>query len=137
MLPSAPLCPFIDAHGSTENLLASTTTSTTPLSTCATCGTFKSSGKLSCCARGGDWFNKCGDPGDSKFDHTWFEGIQACKDVTKEAQSQSILPHQISIAQQQNHTQQQTGDSAVPVAAGITYNSVAFLICILFMNPAM
>ena len=25
------------------------------------------SGKLSCCARGGAWFNNCGDAGDAKF----------------------------------------------------------------------
>ena len=37
------------------------------------------SGKPSCCARGGAWFNKCGDASDTQFDHTWAEGIQACK----------------------------------------------------------
>ena len=36
-------------------------------------------GKHSCCARGGAWFKNCGDVGDTKFDHTWTEGIQACK----------------------------------------------------------
>ena len=58
---------------------STTPTSTIPSSTCLKCGTFDKSGQLSCCARGGTWFNKCGDPGDSKFDHTWFEGTQACK----------------------------------------------------------
>ena len=47
--------------------------------TCPKCGTTKKSGKLSCCARGGAWFKKCGDGGDTKFEHTWTEGIQACK----------------------------------------------------------
>ena len=42
---------------------------------CPNCGT--KDGKLSCCAPGGSWFRKCGN-GD-KFDHTWFEGVQACK----------------------------------------------------------
>ena len=46
---------------------------------CPKCGTTKISGKLSCCARGGSWFKKCGDPGDASIDHTWFEGVQACK----------------------------------------------------------
>ena len=46
---------------------------------CPKCATIKKSGKLSCCARGGAWFQKCGDAGDSNFDHTWVEGIQACK----------------------------------------------------------
>ena len=46
---------------------------------CLKCGVIKKSGKLSCCARDGAWFNKCGDRGDSKFEHTWLEGIRACK----------------------------------------------------------
>ena len=45
---------------------------------CPKCGTVKKSGKRSCCARGGSWFNKCGDAGDTNFDHTWVEGIRAC-----------------------------------------------------------
>ena len=47
--------------------------------TCPKCGTIKKSGKRSCCARGGTWFKKCGDEGDTTFDHTWTEGIEACK----------------------------------------------------------
>ena len=46
---------------------------------CPKCGTAKKSGKRSCCTRGGAWFKKCGDPGDTNFAHTWFEGVQACK----------------------------------------------------------
>ena len=46
---------------------------------CSKCSTAKKSGKLSCCARGGSWFRNCGNAGDSNFDHTWSEGIQACK----------------------------------------------------------
>ena len=46
---------------------------------CPKCGTTKKSGKLSCCARDGAWFKNCGDAGDKKFDHTWVEGIEACK----------------------------------------------------------
>ena len=45
---------------------------------CAKCGTNKA-GKRSCCARGGSWFKNCGDTGDTQFDHTWIDGIQACK----------------------------------------------------------
>ena len=47
-------------------------------STCRKCGTNKG-GKRSCCGRGGSWFGKCGDEGDSKFDHTWADGMRACK----------------------------------------------------------
>ena len=48
---------------------------------CDNCGVInkKSGIKRSCCVRGGDWFKNCGNPGDSKFDHTWAEGIDACK----------------------------------------------------------
>ena len=46
---------------------------------CPKCGINAKSGKLSCCAPGGAWFKKCGGVGDASFDHTWTEGIQACK----------------------------------------------------------
>ena len=46
---------------------------------CLKCGTIKKHGKRSCCARGGTWFDNCGDDGDTHFDHTWIEGIRACK----------------------------------------------------------
>ena len=48
---------------------------------CPKCGTTKKSDTRSCCARGGAWFKNCGDVGDTKFDHTWSEGIQACEKV--------------------------------------------------------
>ena len=56
---------------------------TTPLpavdkAVCPKCGANKS-GRRSCCAPGGAWAGKCGNDNDSKFDHTWTEGIQACK----------------------------------------------------------
>ena len=46
---------------------------------CPKCGTTKRSGLISCCARGGTWFENCGNAGSTKFNHTWVEGIQACK----------------------------------------------------------
>ena len=46
---------------------------------CSACGLIKVSGKLSCCARGGAWFKRCGDDGDTKVEHTWLEGIEACR----------------------------------------------------------
>ena len=55
-----------------------TTGAQTP-SGCPKCATFKKTGKTSCCAPGGAWSNDCGGPGDSKFGHTWAEGINACK----------------------------------------------------------
>ena len=46
---------------------------------CPKCSVFPNSGKVSCCARGGSWFNECGDDGDTAFAHTWSEGIRTCR----------------------------------------------------------
>ena len=51
---------------------------TTGSGACSKCGMNKKSRTLSCCARGGSWFRKCGAPGDRTFEHTWYDGIQAC-----------------------------------------------------------
>ena len=71
------------AHFTDCHLLAVATTApafTKAISSvCSKCGTFKASGISSCCARGGSWFEDCGDAGDDNFGHTWFEGTQACK----------------------------------------------------------
>ena len=53
----------------------------TSIKECPTCAKMKKSGKLSCCARGGAWFKNCGDSDDTKVNHTWTEGIQACSNV--------------------------------------------------------
>ena len=63
----------------TPGQTAATTVPVKPRPACPTCGTIKQTGKLSCCTRGGAWFKQCGDFGDSNFDHTWSEGIEACK----------------------------------------------------------
>ena len=52
---------------------------TTASSACLTCGIVTKSGKLSCCARGGSWFGKCGAPSEKKRQYAWHEGIEACK----------------------------------------------------------
>ena len=59
---------------------ASTAVATQAGSACPKCSTIKKSGQRSCCFRGGAWFKNCGDVGDTRFEHTWGEGIQACKD---------------------------------------------------------
>ena len=55
------------------------TTTTTTVSECPKCGTIGKSGKTSCCARGGSWFKSCGGAGNARLQHTWYEGIKACK----------------------------------------------------------
>ena len=46
---------------------------------CPKCGFAVKMSKLSCCAPGGAWYQNCGDVTDTKFGHTWVEGIEACK----------------------------------------------------------
>ena len=51
--------------------------------TCAKCGSFKKSGRASCCAPGGAWFKNCGVAGNRNVHHKWFEGVAACKRKSK------------------------------------------------------
>merc|ERR1719201_3088543 len=46
--------------------------------TCPKCGTFKKSGRVSCCAPGGAWFKNCGGAGNKNVGHRWSEGTEAC-----------------------------------------------------------
>ena len=97
--------------------LAITTPTTAVTAVCPKCGTIKKSGKLSCCARGGSWFKNCGDNGDSKFEHTWVEGVQACNDITSvslslKAQVQSMLHNETGIAQERNAVRYRGNESS-------------------------
>ena len=47
--------------------------------TCPKCGTFRKSGRASCCAPGGAWYKNCGGRGSKSVDHRWSEGVKACK----------------------------------------------------------
>ena len=47
--------------------------------TCPKCSTFEKSGRVSCCAPGGAWYQNCGGDGNGNADHRWFEGVEACK----------------------------------------------------------
>ena len=49
-----------------------------PSSTCSKCVWNAQASIRTCCARGGAWFENCGEAGDKRFDHTWLEGSQAC-----------------------------------------------------------
>ena len=81
-------------------------TSTTPASpVCHTCGTIAQSGKLSCCARGGSWFGKCGATANVKGQHTWYQGIQVCR--ARQAKA--------TIEQQQNVIERNSNNDGIPV----------------------
>ena len=71
-------------------------TSTMDSLACLQCGTAKQSGRRSCCAPGGAWFKNCGDTGDTKFGHTWAEGIHACK--RKQVGQRCRFMHHIVVA---------------------------------------
>ena len=53
-------------------------TTTTVSSVCPKCGIAKS-GKSSCCGRGGSWHTSCGSAYNTRLQHTWYEGLHACK----------------------------------------------------------
>merc|ERR1712032_1708494 len=74
-----------------------TTTAAIAVSVCPRCGTIGKSGKSSCCGRGGSWFRNCGGTGNTKLQHTWYEGIQACK---ARSQSKTVVSLQLNGAQQ-------------------------------------
>ena len=74
---------------------------TTIRSLCPKCGTIRKSRKNSCCGRGGSWFRNCGRGGsNTKLDHTWYEGIQACK--TTPSQFREASGRQSNAAQRLN-----------------------------------
>ena len=59
--------------------VASSTDIVSSTSKCPKCTLNKQTGELSCCARGGSWYQNCGMTSDLGLPHTWFEGAAACK----------------------------------------------------------
>ena len=76
----------------------SVATTTSIVSVCHTCGVVKKSNKRSCCARGGSWYGKCGGADNTNREHTWYEGLQACKAL----QSQAVMVHQQNAVEQKS-----------------------------------
>ena len=98
-------------------LLMSTAVTTTSMSMiCPECGTMGNSGKASCCGRGGSWFGKCGSVGNANLDHTWDEGIRACK----------ARQFQAAVGQQLRDSRQKTPASANHVSRGM-HNKEGFV----------
>ena len=75
------------------------TATTITVSVCPRCGIIGKSDKMSCCARGGSWFKNCGGAGNARLQHTWYDGIQACK---TRSQSKRAIGHQLNGAQQRD-----------------------------------
>ena len=127
-------------HNSTDATTTASLSTTSDSSGCPTCSTIKKSGKLSCCARGGAWFKNCGDVGDTTFDHTWAEGIQACKGFVSSRLADPSL--RVIPSHPQNASQRQTNRyRAVSMAnAGVQDCAECFgspkiivFICVLFI----
>ena len=101
---------------------AVTVTRTTPV--CPKCAAIKKSGKLSCCAPGGAWFKSCGTSGNSNTEHTWLEGVQACKGVvglfSGNAEAQFIVMNQTTTTQHLSDVEKQIID---PTLATHLYNA--------------
>ena len=57
---------------------------------------------MSCCGRGGSWFGTCGGAGNRKVQHTWHEGIRACKAWR---QSKAAMGQQLRAARQKQHNE--------------------------------
>ena len=94
--------------------------------TCSKCATNKA-GKRTCCARGGSWFQQCGDPGDSKFDHTWAEGLLACKPASSaESQGQSLVTNQTTNPQEGGAAQQEIISSIAGRTGKVYHGAVNF-----------
>ena len=70
--------------------------------------------KISCCARGGAWFDNCVDVGEAHSNHKWFEGSQACKglatSVAVRSQRQMML-HRNTVVDYPLHTAQSRNDN--------------------------
>ena len=58
------------------------TTTAYRVGVCTKCAMSKKSGELSCCARGGSWFGKCGNFRDI-FEYHWDDGVDACKQMAR------------------------------------------------------
>ena len=70
---------YISYRTCAELTTTSATTTPTIKKTCPVCSTFKKSDQFSCCAPGGAWFSKCGGTLRGVSEHTWMEGVDACK----------------------------------------------------------
>ena len=88
---------------------------------CPKCGSVRKSGRLSCCARGGAWFQKCGDVADTNVGYTWAEGFRACDygftstrwfmiEAPLQARHDRIIVQPINATEQRNDTRKDNDD---------------------------
>ena len=99
------------------NIPADTTTMIA-VSVCSRCGTMGKSGQRSCCGRGGSWFKNCGGGGSINLQHTWYEGIQACK---ARSQFNNVIGHELRGAQQKGADSSHGPGDKTAIAATHTF----------------
>lgn len=104
---------FVLEHFITCTLVPATKTGSPQ---CSKCGIIRKSGKKSCCARGGSWFQICGTADSTKVEHTWVEGVQACK---ARVQSEVVLGQQVHGDQRKRHDPSNEADMAIQLEATI------------------
>ena len=93
-------------------------TTTAVSAVCPKCGTVQKSGRSSCCGRGGAWFGRCGSVGNTNFEHSWYDGIQACDS----RQGKAVVGQQLRAFHLGSGASPNNGSmrmsSRIPVAAG-------------------
>merc|ERR1719201_1427693 len=92
------------------------TTTTTIRSVCPKCGSTKKSGRTSCCGHGGSWFGDCRNPGNTKFHHTWYKGIQSCKTRSQLKKSSGQESHAAQVLNSHNVVAMGNSSKAVATA---------------------
>ena len=102
---------------------------------CPKCGTIAKSDKVSCCGRGGSWFETCGSGGNSNLAHTWSEGIRVCK---ARGQSKLVITQQplINVQQSGIHHSNDTGMKNSPFHTSDSRSST-FQGCVKLLNVAV
>ena len=83
---------------------------------CPNCGTFKKSGRISCCAPGGAWYRNCGGIENRDVGHSWQEGIRVCK---PQQQFRVAVVQQLHASQPQSNISFGDGSSGVGFKAAV------------------
>ena len=105
---------------------------------CLKCVQTQKSGKRSCCARGGAWFKNCGDASGTEFDHTWAEGIQACKGIGSLISVKSSLQGILHHVEHNAYPVNDGKSRKVTHTGGAPYTSaVDFIDCVLLVKVAV
>ena len=93
--------------------------------TCPTCGMYKRSGTVSCCAPGGAWYKNCGFARNRKVAYVWSEGVEACKCKSNVSSMQWLFVFRFSLyflSMLACKHQQAPGRASVPYAANAAYS---------------